>query len=184
MIGKSEKTLLKGIVEMIDSFNYAFPKVVKIEGGLSLDPKDPGNWTGGKVGKGELKGTKYGISAKAYPSLDIKNLTLDQARAIYKRDYWDMTLCDRLPDPLSHFVFDAAVNQGVSAATEMLQEALNVKVDGNIGVKTLAAAKASGQYECAVFMRLRAYLYLKTKNVELYGDGWFNRLFLLAMGSK
>lgn len=169
---------------MIDSFNYAFPKVVIIEGGLSMDPKDPGNWTGGDTGKGELKGTKYGISAKAYPKLDIKNLTLDKARDIYKRDYWDATSCDLLPDPLSHFVFDAAVNQGVSAAQVLLQEALNVKIDGKIGPKTLAAAKASGPYEWAVFMRLRAYLYLKTKNVAIYGDGWFNRLFLIAIGSK
>ena len=59
------------------------------EGGFTIDRNDPGNWTGGKVGKGKLKGTKYGIAANTYPKLDIKNLTVAQAEAIYKRDYWD-----------------------------------------------------------------------------------------------
>jgi hypothetical protein len=39
----------------------------KVEGGLSMDERDPGNWTGGAIGKGELRGTKYGISAQTYP---------------------------------------------------------------------------------------------------------------------
>jgi Glycosyl hydrolase 108 len=59
------------------------------EGGYSNDRNDPGNWTGGKVGKGELHGTKYGIAANTYPKLDIKNLTIAQAEDMYKRDYWD-----------------------------------------------------------------------------------------------
>ncbi len=168
---------------MKGSFVFAFPKVVSIEGGLSLHPEDTGNWTGGRKGVGELRGTKYGISARAYPDEDIPNLTLERARILYK-DYWDAIHGDELPDPLSHLVFDAAVNQGVSAATHMLQFALKVSVDGKIGPNTIAAAMASNNETCARFQTLRAYRYMGTINFERYGEGWFSRLFLMAMGGK
>jgi lysozyme family protein len=126
-------------------FELAFKETVDIEGGYSNDPDDPGNWTGGKVGSGELKGTKYGISAAQYPVLDIKNLTIEQAKEIYLRDYW-------LPPKLSAVVdtriaceiFDTAVNMGPGAATFIAQEALNflgeqVAQDGIMGGQTLAA---------------------------------------------
>jgi lysozyme family protein len=86
------------------------------EGGLSTRPDDPGNWTGGKVGKGELKGTKYGISALAYPHLDIPNLSFTRAAQIYRADYWAPVGADELPAGVDLAVFDAAVNSGVSRA--------------------------------------------------------------------
>ncbi len=152
------------------SFNFAFAKVVSIEGGFVNDPQDPGG------------ATKFGISQRSYPNVDIKNLTLGQAKAIYRRDYWDAVCGDNLPDPLSHFVFDAAVNQGVSAAIAMMQTALRVDADGVIGAHTLAAAKASDNGVCARFMTLRAMKYIHTSNFDRFGFGWFNRLFIMAMG--
>ena len=157
---------------MKGSFEFAFAKVVSVEGGYVDDPKDPGG------------ATKFGISQRSYPDVDIKNLTLDQAKAIYRADYWDAVSGDELPDPLSHLVFDAAVNQGVSPAQKMMQEALGVKVDGEIGKITLAAAKNSTNKECAKFMTLRAMRYIDTKNFDIYGKGWFNRLFIMAMGGR
>lgn len=183
MAKRFRPSLTKG-TNMIGSFNFAFAKVIDVEKGLNLDPQDDGNWTGGKNGVGELRGTKYGISAKAYPHLDIAKLTLDQAKETYRVDYWNLVHGDKLPDPLSHFVFDAAVNQGVSAAIFMLQTALKVKVDGKIGPKTIAAAQSSDNETCANFMMLRAFRYMSTINFGRYGPGWFNRLFLFAMGSR
>ncbi len=168
---------------MKGSFVFAFPKVISMEGILSLDPEDSGNWTGGRKGVGELRGTKYGISARAYPDEDIPNLTLERARTLYK-DYWDAIRGDELPDPLSHLVFDAAVNQGVSAATTMLQTALKVSVDGKIGPETIAAARTSNNEHCARFQTLRAFRYIGTINFQRYGEGWFNRLFLMSAGGK
>lgn len=157
---------------MKGSFDFAFPKVISVEGGFVDDKKDPGG------------ATKFGISQRAYPRLDIKNLTLDQAKAIYRTDYWDRIHGDELPDPLSHFAFDAAVNHGVSAAVHMLQTTLKVAVDGKIGPNTLAAAKASNNETCANFMTLRAMRYIHTINAERYLEGWFNRLFIMAMWSR
>lgn len=157
---------------MRDSFDSAFAKVVSVEGGYVNDRRDPG---------GE---TKYGISQRAYPNVDIKNLTLDQAKAIYKENYWDRIRGDELPDPLSHLVFDSAVNQGTGPAVKMLQAALKINVDGVVGQETLKAAKTAGSYVCAVFMTKRALRYTRNPDFETFGEGWLNRLFIMSMGSR
>ncbi len=68
-------------------FQHCLALLFQHEGRFSRDPADPGNWTAGKVGLGVLKGTKFGISAGAYPHLDIENLTLADVGPIYKSFY-------------------------------------------------------------------------------------------------
>lgn len=151
------------------SYDKAFEIVVGLEGGYVNDPRDPG---------GE---TKYGISKRAYPDLDIASLTLDQAKQIYRRDYWELCNCGAMPFYLAVSVFDCAVNQGVETAKKMLQKSLGVKEDGVIGPQTLAAMqKASAIDVCSMFMSERALRYVKTKNFDIYGRGWFKRLFHIA----
>jgi lysozyme family protein len=70
------------------SFESAFTRLIDVEKGFQADPRDRGNWTGGEPGRGLLKGTKFGISAAAYPSEDIEHLTLERAQLLYRRDYW------------------------------------------------------------------------------------------------
>ena len=81
---------------MSSSFDLAIPVVLENEGGYIWDKNDPG---------GE---THWGISKASYPALDIKNLTKEQAIAIYKRDFWlfDGILDQRVGTKL----FDAYVN--------------------------------------------------------------------------
>lgn len=98
-------------------FETAFGRLIGFEGGLSNNPQDPGGLT------------KYGISQKAFPNLDIANLTLDQAKAIYKQQYWDEIRADTLPDPVRYVAFDAAVNNGVNRANVWLQLALSGNPD-------------------------------------------------------
>lgn len=124
------------------TFDEAFQLLIGNEGGLSLDPRDRGNWTGGKQGVGLLKGSKFGISAMSYPDLDIVNLTLDQAKAIYARDFWTQAGCDIVPDAIRFDVFDAAVNSGPRAARMWLQAAAGVITDGLLGDKSKAAIAA------------------------------------------
>jgi lysozyme family protein len=148
-------------------FNAAFSHVVGLEGGYVNDPQDPG---------GE---TKYGISKRAHPTVDIKNLTLAQAKEIYCWSYWMPAQCDKLPYPLNAYVFDAAVNQGVGAAIRMLQTAAKVKVDGVIGAVTLNAIKQDSDI-AHKFMAERALRYFDTSNFERFGKGWLKRIFKLA----
>lgn len=154
----------------------AWPRIKGHEGGYSKDPKDPGNWTGGRIGVGELRGTKYGVSAKAYPTLDIVNLTEQQARDIGKRDYWDKYQCDQMPPLVAFQVFDTAYNGGKPAV--WLQRVLGVDVDGVIGARTIAAARAIDPLVFAVkFNRLRLDYMRSLGNFEHNASGWTSRIF-------
>ena len=78
------------------NFDVAFEKLIGHEGGYVNDARDPG---------GE---TKYGISKRAYPDEDIAGLTLERAKQIYRRDYWDAVQAEYLPDAVRFDLFDAA----------------------------------------------------------------------------
>src|SRR5271168_855735 len=121
------------------NFDEAFTIVVGEEGSLSLDRSDRGNWTSGVVGVGQCNGTKFGISAMAYPNEDIANLTLDRAKFLFKRDYWDRVSGDDIPAVVALGLFDAAVNEGVGGSIKLGQAALGVTVDGVLGPGTKAA---------------------------------------------
>ena len=110
----------------MSNFDRMFDIVVGHEGGFTANPADPGNWTGGTIGAGICRGTKFGISAAAYPDLDIANLSLDAAKALYQRDYWQRIAGDRLPSAVALLVFDAAVNNGIGRAARWLQQVARV----------------------------------------------------------
>lgn len=159
------------------AFDEAFRIVVGEEGGYTTNPADPGNWTGGACGRGLCNGTRYGVSAAAYPSLAIATLTLDAARAIYRRDYWDPVQGDRLPPPLALLVFDAAVNNGVSRAVRWLQQAAGVAPDGTMGPRTLAAVAArADQGMLAEFQAQRLVFMAGLPTWRTFGLGWARRL--------
>ena len=161
------------------TFEDAFHIVVGEEGGLTTNPADPGNWTGGACGKGVCRGTKYGIAASAHPTLDIPSLTLDQAQAIYRQSYWSPLQADALPKPLALIAFDAAVNCGVSRAITWLQAAAECPVDGVLGPRTLAAIEAkagSGASLCADFMAQRLTWMSSLSTWRVFGLGWARRL--------
>lgn len=159
-------------------FQEAFERVVGHEGRFGADPKDPGNWTGGAVGAGELRGTKFGISAASYPKLAIAALTLDDAREIYLADYWNRLRLDEMHEGLRYFIFDYAVNSGVAKTACDLQAALGVLRDGDIGPKTLMAIKATSAMTIFRMMFVdRAMVFALNQNDARYGAGWFARLF-------
>jgi lysozyme family protein len=111
-------------------FDTCFERLVGHEGGYVWHPNDPG---------GE---TNFGISKRSYPQEDIKGMTLDRAKAIYKRDYWDKAKCSRLPKGVDFDVFDTAVNSGVGRAAIFLQRAAGVVADGVIGQQTIEAVNS------------------------------------------
>ncbi len=133
---------------------------------------------------GVLRGTKYGISAASFPTLDIAALSLDQARAIYRVRYWNKIAGDSLAPGLALLVFDAAVNQGVGFAARALQEALpiNAPPDGVIGPKTVAAARLwcgtkAGLADALLRVGVeRALNYARDQDESYFGRGGFTRL--------
>ena len=146
-------------------FDQCFEKVVAHEGGYVNDAKDPG---------GE---TNFGISKRAYPQVDIKNLTRDAAKAIYKRDYWDRAQCDKLPPTLAYLLFDAAVNSGIGQAIRFLQRALGVADDGVLGPLTLSmVSRADAESICARFIGQRLDFMTRLSTFDYFGKGWSRRL--------
>ncbi len=151
------------------SFDRAFQITVGVEGGYVNDPADPG---------GE---TKYGISHRAYPDIDIKALTLDQAKDIYQRDYWTPASCGRMPERIGHLVFDCAVHHGVKTAIKLLQRALKVADDGEFGPITRGTLTARDTNETADLLMAQRMLYLMTCSAwPTYKLGWAKRCFSVA----
>ena len=147
------------------TFEKAFAKLIDHEGGYVNNPRDPG---------GE---TKFGISKRAYPALNIADLTLDDAKAIYRRDYWNRAQCDRLHPDVAFQVFDGAVNSGIGNSIRWMQEAAGVAVDGIVGPLTL---RKVGDMDTAIVIaryngvRLKFMASLSTWDV--FGRGWARRI--------
>lgn len=159
------------------NFDIAFERVVGHEGGLSLNPKDRGNWTSGVIGVGELKGTKYGVSAMSYPHLDIKSLTLEDAKNIFRRDFWDRVHGDELHDGVAFQLFDFAINSGIGNAIRGLQRAVRVAQDGRWG--PISRAAAAGMTESDTLFRLLAARLLFMTDLSNWaseGKGWARRI--------
>jgi len=152
------------------SFKNSVEKVLVSEGGYVNDPNDRG---------GE---TKFGISKRAYPNTDIKNLTVDQAKEIYKRDYWDKVKADDiLSDTISYELFDTAVNMGVRTASKLAQMVCDAYPDGFIGKNTLTLINEMDEelfiakFKIAKIARY-AYLVKKRPSNRKFLFGWINRV--------
>ena len=160
------------------AFLAAFRLTVGEEGsGLDLTYSDRGNWTSGIVGVGELRGSKYGVSAYAYPNEDIAAVTLDRARALYHAGRWAPNQSDRLPAIVAIVVFDSAVNDGTVRAAQWLQRVLGVAEDGDIGPQTLAAVAARDPVDLArAFHQLRAHETIHFGAWTTFANGWEDRL--------
>ena len=131
-----------------DGFAAAVAIVLAHEGGFQNRRDDPGNWTGGRIGAGALKGTKYGISAAAYPTLDIAALSPEEAAAIYRREWWERFGFGRLPPPLAAKLLDAAVNIGIAPATRALQRALRAAAQSSLKMARSAPRLARPLRRC------------------------------------
>lgn len=160
-----------------DHFDTFIRRILSHEGGYSSDRTDPGNYTGGKVGVGQLKGTKYGIAANTYPNLDIKALTWEQAVDIYRRDFWDASKAGSLPAPVGFQLLDGAVNSGISRATRWLQRAAGVADDGIIGPNTRKAITAADPADLVMrFLAERLEFMTGLSNWPQHGKGWARRI--------
>ena len=130
---------------MKETWQKAIKFVLDHEGGYNYHPQDPG---------GE---TNFGISKRSYPSLNIATLTEDEAKKIYKADYWDMLKLDDILFPFDILIFDTAVNCGIGRANKWMDE--------------------SDHWEQFLLKRIFHYVKL-AQNVKYqpYLRGWLNRV--------
>jgi lysozyme family protein len=168
------------------SFLAAFKRTIWIEigpdgqgtGGYTNDPNDPG---------GE---TKWGVSKKAHPEIDIKNLTLEKAREVAYANYWKPLRLDEIKsDFMAAELFDTAYNCGVGTAALVAQRALNflgedLAQDGILGPKTIARLNFwSDKDPVTLFKCLNGFQFVyyvqcvKSNPAQMkYSRGWMKRI--------
>lgn len=167
-------------------FDKMIERVLPTEGGYSILREDPGNWTGGRVGVGKLLGTKYGIAANTYPTLDIKNLSWDAAKAIYKRDFWAKVRGDNLPGAVAYSALDGAINSGPAKSIMWLQKAAGAADDGLWGPVTAAAIACADPNDLLLrYNAERLDFMTRLKNWPDASRGWSRRIAeCLKYGAK
>ncbi len=157
---------------MMADFEPAVVKTLAHEGGAKFtnDPTDRGG------------ATKYGISQRAYPDIDIRSLTERAARGIYKRDYWDRICGDDIESQaIAEAIFDTAVNMGVRTASRLAQVAASIRpADGIIGSGSVASLNSTDE---AMFLamytvtKIARYAAICNRNPaqKKFLLGWINR---------
>ena len=151
------------------NFETAFDLLITHEGGFSNHPDDPGG------------STMYGVTevvarAEGYTG-PMRELTLDFAKSVYRKRYWDACRCDQMPDALRYPLFDAAVNSGPGQAIKWLQSAVGVKADGVIGPVTQQAVNmAAPQPTRQKMVGNRLRFMTELKNWPSFSKGWSRRI--------
>lgn len=151
------------------NFDESFTQLLGTEGGYSNHPNDPGGET--------MWGVTAAVARAAGYVGAMKDLPVDTAKAIYRKQYWDSVRADDLPSAIRYHVFDAAVNSGVTQAAKWLQGAIGVPADGHVGPVTFAAARAAPPD--AVIRRmngLRLKFMTDLKNWPSFSRGWARRI--------
>jgi lysozyme family protein len=165
-------------------FEAAFNWMIKHEGVYSNDFCD----TGGE--------TKYGISNRQYPNINIEKLTLQQAKEIYYNDFFINPGLHKLEDCDEEIIvrtFDFGVNAGTTNAIKILQRSARIighklQDDGVIGEKTISVfQETSEKYSLKKMLVIAAFVsmadayyrqivisYPKNKK---FLDGWLNRIY-------
>lgn len=146
------------------NFDQAFDRLMGNEGGYCNVPGDPG---------GE---TNWGISKRSYPSVNIKDLTREDAKTIYRKDFWQRGQMDQYDPAIAFQVFDAAVNHGIETAVRLLQRAAGVADDGHVGPVTVAAVKSKSVTDMLMlFTAERLDFWRKLSTWPAFGKGWAGR---------
>lgn len=151
------------------TFDEAFDLLIGHEGGYSDHPSDPGGRT--MWGVTERVARSHGFTG------DMRTLTRDEAKRIYRADYWEPTRAQELPQQVRFDVFDGAVNSGVKQSIKWLQRAVGVTDDGIIGPKTLAAVRATAPDRVAKRYNGHRLRFMKDlKNWPSFSRGWADRI--------
>lgn len=126
--------------------------------------------------------TKFGFAQAAHPKLNVRKMTFEPVCEKYFNEYWIPAKCDKLSPAIARIVFDIAVNAGPAQAAKHLQRALGMSViDGIIGPKTLAAAKAAREPDLVKELKAtrRSFyngLAARNSTQQRFLNGWLRRV--------
>ncbi|MBS7702530.1 glycoside hydrolase family 108 protein [Chelatococcus asaccharovorans] len=155
------------------NFQRAVDHVLASEGGYVDHPHDPG----GATNHGITRATLAQYRGREVSKADMQALSLAEATAIYRQNYWKAVRADALPGGIDFAVFDCAVNSGPRRAVLILQETLGVARDGIIGPATLGAAGAGDPADIVNrYCALRLAFLGRLPTLKIFGNGWRKRV--------
>ena len=157
---------------MKDNFDKCFEMLLKHEGGFVNHPEDPA----GATNLGVTKGTMQQYLGRHVSMGEMKALTPEDVKPIYKKLYADKVRFDDLPSGLDWAVLDWAVNSGTGRAAKALQKLVGAKQDGAIGPKTLQAVMNYDPAELIDKLHdTRQKFYENLSHFKTFGKGWTRR---------
>lgn len=158
---------------MKDNWEISFQMVLKHEGGFVNNPKDPGG------------ATNLGVTKKVWEDYvghqvsldDMKALTPEMVKPLYKKNYWDKIKGDQLPSGVDYAAYDLAVNSGTGRAAKYLQKIAGVPDDGVIGPKSMDAIMSCDPEQTVdALCDMRLDFLQKLPTWETFGKGWGRRV--------
>lgn len=105
------------------NFDQCFKWLLIDEGGYTNDPADSGGATNFGI---TIKDYRMYINPKGTPA-DVKKMTVDQAKRIYKSKYWDALGCDKLPSGVDYACFNYGVLAGIGRPKANLKRFADIK---------------------------------------------------------
>jgi lysozyme family protein len=158
-------------MEYPEIFNRVIEVVLRNEGGDAIveNPSDPGGLT------------RWGVSQRSYPLLDIRNLTKERAIDIYYQDYWLKGDFELLTNPdLILDLFDMSVNVGLRTAIKLLQRMVGTIDDGYIGQITTNAISSFEDDIVEEYKKRRKLFYVtlaqNKPTLRVFLKGWLARV--------
>ena len=152
------------------NFEKSFIYILSDEGGFVNDPRDRGGMT------------KYGISKKRFPNIDIESLTRTDAEGLYREHYWDNTMFKDIDNQdIANKLFGLSINMGYAgAAVQRALRAANgvlLKEDNVIGSKTIAAINACDPVGLLAALKSEAAGIYRSFKDKYHEKGWLNRVY-------
>lgn len=156
------------------SYPTAIAHVLASEGGYCNHPADPGGPTNFGI---TLADARHYWKQNATAS-DVKTISIDTAKQIFRAHYWNAMSCDALPAGVDYCVFDYGVNSGVYRAARVIQRLVGVTQDGVIGPATIAATiKADDPTDLISSICAERMAFLKSlRTWRTFGRGWAARV--------
>jgi lysozyme family protein len=158
---------------MKHNWDAAIQHILEWEGGYVNHPEDPG----GRTNLGVTQRVWEAWTGKPVTEADMRALTIEGVKPLYKQRYWNAVRGDALPSGVDLSVFDFAVNAGPGRASRALQQLVGVAADGVIGPKTLAAAAAKPAAQLITdYADVREAFYKTLPTYDTFGKGWMRRV--------
>jgi len=156
------------------TYDEALRRLLAHEGGYTNHPSDPGG------------PTKFGIALADYrryikpdaTAADVRAMSVDQAKAIYRKRYWDAQRCDELPAGLDYSIFDYGVNSGIGRSGRVLRRVVGLPDTTHaVTDEVLRAVAKRDPKALATAINDERLRFLKSlKTWPVFGRGWGRRV--------